>query len=184
MLKGHSWLKGCAACKMMFYWTCANGTLFAELMYCVRKMPYCTALKHVRLRWRCQYKTAADRDIRLWLQEQLDGYELGATLILSHLFYWLGNGQLKLLNIGLKSSLTGIVEVKVVLTWEFLSNRQVYKQLKMPDASSSSSLTGIQVLGVILTSKMPPYGPSASVDRDRWGTLLCWVASFLTTVQC
>ncbi|KAL8588517.1 hypothetical protein ACOMHN_043866 [Nucella lapillus] len=66
--------------------------------------------------------------------------------------------------------------LKTVLTcWKGrieLPYQQVFKQLKMPEASSKSSLTGIQVLGVILTCKFPPYGPSAPVDRDRYFTTL------------
>ncbi|KAL4240201.1 hypothetical protein ACF0H5_000995 [Mactra antiquata] len=46
--------------------------------------------------------------------------------------------------------------------------QEVYTQFSKPDLKSRDNTVGIQVLGVILACKLPPYGPSAPVDRDRY----------------
>ncbi|XP_052262779.1 DNA-dependent protein kinase catalytic subunit-like isoform X1 [Dreissena polymorpha] len=46
--------------------------------------------------------------------------------------------------------------------------QEVFSQFSNADPKSKDNAVGIQVLGVILSCKLPPYGPSAPVDRERY----------------
>ncbi|XP_041364232.1 DNA-dependent protein kinase catalytic subunit-like [Gigantopelta aegis] len=50
--------------------------------------------------------------------------------------------------------------------------RVIYSHLKSADVKSRDSPVGIQLLGIVMACKLPPYGPDAPVDQEKFFSVI------------